>query len=510
MDRKNKKRIVNLLLALFMLLLFVTGSLVILGQEAVRQEEMIEKDVAARANALREYLLGPKHLLHVLQGSMREHLYLAESEALSYSLVENIENIPERSIFALLPPDAPQNVNRVEPSLKFIGSLTGDGSVSQLTKKDFAELNATLELNALFDSVLTSLPDIKWVYYTSVRRFLYLAPAATLEQYYFQEDDLLKAFWQEGIPENNPTHQLIVTQPYLDGAGKGMLVSISLPVFYAGEFRGMLSVDIGLDSLVRELESVSICGGSALLSENHQVIIKQDSLATTEIQSARGDLLYLEDILGKQIRLLHKVPYFDVMLLALRVSVLRLLLLASLMILGYMFYRQWQMAEDVRDLADTDPLTRLMNRRAMLRVVQSMIDCNCRYQQSISFMLIDIDKFKQVNDTHGHSVGDEVLVAVSRELKLSVRAADQISRHGGEEFLIASPNSNLDEIYQLAERVRKNIEQKSFSSRQIPLTVSIGCAELRKDETYSDVLCRADKALYRAKSLGRNCTEKAG
>jgi diguanylate cyclase (GGDEF)-like protein len=126
---------------------------------------------------------------------------------------------------------------------------------------------------------------------------------------------------------------------------------------------------------------------------------------------------------------------------------------------------------------------------------------------ALSLILIDIDHFKKVNDTYGHAFGDVVLKAVSRDLRESLRAYDLLGRIGGEEFLIASPGSTLDDAAALAERIRVKIgrETISDSARSITVTVSAGVTSLsRQDEKTDVLLARVDEALYRAKQEGRD------
>lgn len=505
----HRSAFTRVLVLLVLLGVFVVGVTTILIREISFQENAVEKEVQARANALREYLLVAKHLLYGLRGSMQQHLYLAEAGALHFSTLAYIGDVPEYNIYALISDSVNLLPADTEPALSLVGSLTGEGSIASISEDYLTEINAALSLNALLGSVVSSLPDAKWVYYVSAKKFIYLAPAVSVDEYYFSEEHLQKAFWQEAIPESNPTLELVVTDVYMDAAGKGLMISLSLPVLYQHEFRGVLAVDIGIDSLVRELTGEPVMGVSALIDEHRNVIVKEAAMRDSMVTLDSGEMQFVEPILDNQVTLLHKVPNQLVLLSSLKASFARVLLLATILVLVYLVYYQLRLVQRIRRLADTDPLTKLMNRRAMTRIVESMICYNARYQQHIGVLLVDIDHFKHVNDRHGHATGDEVLKEIAEEIVKTVRGADQISRHGGEEFLLVLPNSNLGESYQLAERMRKAVSQTLFSSKHVPLTISVGCAELKNQETYSDVLRRADEALYRAKARGRNRCERA-
>lgn len=151
----------------------------------------------------------------------------------------------------------------------------------------------------------------------------------------------------------------------------------------------------------------------------------------------------------------------------------------------------------------TDPLTGLYNRRYLDDRLSAESARAHRAGEPLSLIACDIDHFKQINDGHGHLVGDEVLKAVGQHLGKTVRGVDVVGRWGGEEFIILVPDTGIDEAGQLAERIRDEIQRLSFDDIS-GVTVSIGIAEPREDESLTPVLERADGALYRAKREGRD------
>lgn len=159
-----------------------------------------------------------------------------------------------------------------------------------------------------------------------------------------------------------------------------------------------------------------------------------------------------------------------------------------------------------------DPLTGLYNRRYLERRMDEEINRAQRYDLPLSVLLIDIDNFKQVNDTCGHQVGDSLLIHLSNLLTSQTRDSDVVSRYGGDELLILTPSTTAASAALLAERLRQKVETdqlKMSSSDQrnqhIPVTVSIGIASLgpEVDDT-ENLIKHADEALYRAKQEGRN------
>ena len=170
------------------------------------------------------------------------------------------------------------------------------------------------------------------------------------------------------------------------------------------------------------------------------------------------------------------------------------------------------MADNARleQLAQTDPLTQILNRRALTERSTAEMERALRYDASMALLMIDLDHFKRVNDTYGHLVGDDVLRDVAQLLAVTIRGSDIVARYGGEEFLVLLPETDDEGAERFAERIRAAVETHAFSkSSQEPvlrLTASVGVAVFpaARIETVEDLFARADAALYRAKADGRN------
>lgn len=154
-------------------------------------------------------------------------------------------------------------------------------------------------------------------------------------------------------------------------------------------------------------------------------------------------------------------------------------------------------------LSTTDKLTGLINRSKIDTIIEYEIDRSKRYDIPLSFVIIDIDYFKKVNDTHGHQAGDTILIEFSKLLKEHSRQSDFVSRWGGEEFLAVLPNTAIEDAAKYAEVLRQTVEKNKFSF-SFSNTCSIGISTIKKDDTSHALLERADKALYAAKNSGRN------
>lgn len=172
------------------------------------------------------------------------------------------------------------------------------------------------------------------------------------------------------------------------------------------------------------------------------------------------------------------------------------------------FIKDLRLAErKLFDMATTDALTGVYNRREGFRRLEAEALRASRAKTPLSVMMADIDHFKNINDTHGHQVGDEVLKRVASTLKNALRASDMLCRYGGEEFLILATETDLDNVKRLAERLRLIVEEMSITLSEgveIKVTLSFGVAQYLPQETHEYVIFRADQALYQAKQNGRN------
>lgn len=163
-------------------------------------------------------------------------------------------------------------------------------------------------------------------------------------------------------------------------------------------------------------------------------------------------------------------------------------------------------SETLEHAALTDGLTGMQNRRYFDDALKEYLEEFRRIEKPVGLMILDLDHFKQVNDTHGHDVGDEVLRAVANCLKGMTRYHDVVARLGGEEFAVVTPNMDAELLSKFAERIRKAIANMSVLSGNVRLkiTTSVGLAVWDRKETAEDFYRRADRQLYEAKRQGRN------
>jgi diguanylate cyclase (GGDEF)-like protein len=151
-----------------------------------------------------------------------------------------------------------------------------------------------------------------------------------------------------------------------------------------------------------------------------------------------------------------------------------------------------------------DHLTDCYNRSYLESQANEELDRSVRYNKSLSFLMLDIDFFKKINDTFGHIAGDEVLKKLAKTIRLNLRSSDVFARFGGEEFIVMIPETKIEEAVIVAEKIRLAIENTIYLVSE-KVTVSIGVVEFKANECLDDIYKRVDQQLYLAKKAGRNC-----
>lgn len=172
-----------------------------------------------------------------------------------------------------------------------------------------------------------------------------------------------------------------------------------------------------------------------------------------------------------------------------------------------------QLFEEIQHLAKTDDLTGINNRRQLFTLGNRELNRAKRYQHPFTVIMLDIDNFKEVNDTYGHAIGDEALKSLAKLCQINIRKIDILGRYGGEEFVILLPNTNLYQGNEIADRLRVQVEDTTINTDagEIKITISLGLAQMDSSTpTLAALIDRADTALYQAKNTGRNRVEING
>lgn len=173
-------------------------------------------------------------------------------------------------------------------------------------------------------------------------------------------------------------------------------------------------------------------------------------------------------------------------------------------IFAYVFAtRMNEQRQHLSYLAERDPLTGIGNRRALTASLEDVIVRQHTKPVTASLVVLDMDHFKDVNDTYGHSIGDKILVRLTEIVNSKIRVTDDLYRYGGEEFVVIAMGAPREAANKLAEHLRIAVEASDLLPER-PVTISLGVAELKEGEGYDEWLHRADSALYEAKRAGRN------
>ncbi|MFL9610397.1 diguanylate cyclase [Methylobacillus sp. Pita2] len=310
---------------------------------------------------------------------------------------------------------------------------------------------------------------------------------------------------------------------------------------YDNQYLGAVGVGLTVDSVQklishyqrrfkRDVYFVDASGLIRLSGSKHQVVgqninqqpalagIFQQVLDTAKDDTHGGSFQY-EDAETKQLINIRYIPELHWYLFvgqdeleatsdirqALQINLLLCLVVTAIVVaLTHVALRCYQ--DKLETMATTDTLTGLPNRRAFDVVINVFLNENERARSTLAFIVLDVDHFKSINDKLGHLGGDHVLNVVARTIKANTRAADFVCRWGGEEFLIVIKDCDEHNAMLLAEKIRSAIEDElvAYQGSQVAMTASLGVAVARAGEKLEPVLERADKAMYAAKTAGRN------
>ena len=234
----------------------------------------------------------------------------------------------------------------------------------------------------------------------------------------------------------------------------------------------------------------------AAVPEGRKDLLEYLNYTINNFDKDRRDL-----IIQKWIQTVSKTPDWLIPLIAVII-----IFFISAFIAVYIFTLKKQVykrTKELEQISQTDFLTKINNRLKIEDNFRKELYRLRRYKTSLSIIMIDIDNFKKVNDSEGHSAGDQVLVKLADILAKNIRVSDSIGRWGGEEFLIICPDTDSSHAGVLAEKLRKIIEKTDFQSAVV-CTASFGISEAHSDEKEYDIFQRADKALYESKASGKN------
>jgi len=406
-----------------------------------------------------------------------------------------------------------------------MGNLTGTGKIPQ-SGVARQELNLALSFNDYFSNFYNKLPEITWMYYTSESGFVNMYPWISSEEFKYSEALKALPFYSIATPQNNPLHKIAWTHIYSDAAGKGLMVTLSSPIYSGDTFKGVLSLDFTCEVLnqmlvgkytsflfdedycVLSASSTDVIGGYIPRLNINQgfsdaELEELESAEYNKVQTAGNHFIYKSKIELTPWTLLFTVSTQSVIGKALLLTLPEIIIGILLMLSFVLLIRFKNVERQLKEASLTDPLTGLKNRWYLDDAAQREIVLAERSSQPLSIINLDLDRFKNVNDTWGHPIGDEVLKLTAKILKQFTRESDILVRLGGEEFAALMPHTDIAEAYGIAERVRREMEETRHPIAGT-FTASFGVAERQQGESYGSLYRRVDEALYCAKDLGRN------
>jgi len=508
---KSKVFYVNTLIIAFVVIIII-----ILLNSVDNQLYNIKVEVENTSKQLDSTIKSGQDALHYLKGVIDNKYERINDIPINYA--HKVHAINDKGDFAL--------------DIEGIANLTGFNGFGK-DETLLKEMEISISLTPFFRIVKERNKNYAWVYFLSKYRFDTLYPYIHSSEFTYFEANSQQGLWTGALPKNNPEGKLFVSPLYFDGAGLGLMVTLGQPIYSNNDFKGAVEIDITLKAQNNILRHNNISQGSYFLRNKKKEIIAADGVENFTDKK----IFYMKDLIPNTIKShvantngiesegmyfiykvsLKNVPWtlhyyknrWDVYLIAFYNVILIFFLIVILFKVRQLIKALEKTNKDLDLLASIDPMTKLYNRRYFSKVSTHVFTFSQRYKKNLSLIMFDIDNFKNINDTYGHHVGDEVIISLSNVLMKFTRKSDVIARIGGEEFLILLPETSQEEALILSEKIRIKIEQlKPYIDNHIEVivTVSLGVSTVRieSDSSIEDAISRSDTALYQAKENGRN------
>lgn len=449
------------------------------------------------------------HELDVYVSNLRAMRYLADRYLAGRA--RGIEN----PITRLVPVPEHGGYQSVLPSdfgdFSHLGRFTGAGSIPSLNDPVADEMAMAIGLTPVMRAIKERSSDVPWVQYVSARQFMFIFPYKGSESFYFSPKLMKRDYFARATPQANPGREVFWSNPYEDAAGQGTIVTATQPIYRGDEFLGSVSIDFKVESLKRFLGAVPI-------PKTHVHVISKDGqrIAQAWPHQDNSEVKQHDRILlpMQSAPWLVELNIDDGELLAAAIRG-RMWHFSAVTVLGITFLFLVLLTRSnrrVRDLAITDGLTGLFNRRHFDAISEHQFELVKRKHLVVGLAILDIDFFKKYNDHYGHQQGDEALKSVANTLRQALRrGSDQVFRVGGEEFAMLLVLQGPDELEPLMLKVNQAVRDKQIPHVGNPtghMTVSIGVTVISHDQWLSvdEAYKRADEALYQAKTSGRDRT----
>jgi diguanylate cyclase (GGDEF)-like protein len=412
-----------------------------------------------------------------------------------------------------------------------LSNLTGfDGMES--SAKVVHEMASSLALTRYFKIIKGLNKSFVRVYYASKHRFSTSYPYVWSDQFMWNASMLEKPLWLFATPSLNPEGTLFFSPLHKCVRKEKILVTIGHPIYNKKEFLGTVNLDIAVASESAFLESKNLHDGTYVIVNRKGEIIAAsglDGYTDTVVQRAKqlltpeilateatgeegvslgSDYVYVRAFRSAPWKLYYIKNKVDIYINSLYYVGMMFIVILLLFRVKTLIKRLSSSRDELEHQALTDPMTKLYNRRYLSEITQHLLGLMRRNNSQLAVVMLDIDKFKNVNDTYGHQVGDDVIIRLAQTLQKHTRKSDVICRLGGEEFVILLPETGVEGAMSVAETLRCEVEKLLITlgdEIELRFTISIGVSQVKRGEQNFDAaMTRADAALYEAKESGRN------
>ncbi|GGX72035.1 sensor domain-containing diguanylate cyclase [Saccharospirillum salsuginis] len=468
-----------------------------------------EQAVQVRANLINRYIILMRQNVYALDSTIEDRYLEARRTGSLARELESIRPFVDYDVWGVSGAAGEGGIESLS------GTLTGTSVLARRPPELDYELTAVFSAESQFRTLLEHVPEVIWVYYTSLSEFIYIAPDPAVADFRFSDVLYTKEFWSQAEPSVNPEGRQIISDLYDDAYGQGLMISLSSPVVVDGRFLGIASLDLGLGLLRGATGFGEALGESILIDENNRIVARRADFELGEtydvdhredawIIDADGTRWRSAIVARDELRLLHRLPRSTLYWNGVRESLLVWAVLFAMLVLVAFSVRLREALAKVTTLMNRDDLTGLLNRRGIQEAYRPLRELALREGRDSALLLLDIDHFKHINDSHGHEVGDQVLSTIADRLQAHVREYDLVCRWGGEEILVFLANGDAEVYRAIAERLRQAVDARPMSSANVQVSVSGGLTLFASDESLVKNLQRADRLLYQAKDSGRN------
>lgn len=407
-------------------------------------------------------------------------------------------------------------------------NISGYGGLKK-DKATLREMEMSLYLIRYFKLIKEQNRDFAWVYYYSNKDFITLYPFVESKDFVLLPEYKNKPLMTYATPKMNPNKELYFTPLYVDNGGLGLMVTLGMPLYGKEVFLGATALDITLASqstMLKKLDRLDyhsaiinkeneVIGINNIAKPNTKDIIKIDSLIgnkITNVQDTQGEVVLID---GKYVyskkftnapwKFIYYEEASEILLRSFLASLPPLLTMIFIFYFNKLYRRMHVLSRELKEQATRDYMTGCYNRRYFYEAAEPIFFNNKRKNTSIVVVTMDIDNFKNINDTYGHTVGDIAIQEIPTILGRNLRKSDLVARSGGEEFCILLEDITLENTEKLFERIRENFENNVINANgvEIEYTVSFGIA-YGMANTLEDMISLSDVALYDSKNNGRN------